>query len=234
MNDHSTSSSLKRCTKCKIEKPFEEFTRNRSRPDGYDSNCRDCRRIRTADTKEESRVYARTRYEGNKEKILEKNKEWKIANPEKMRVYGLRHTRKWRAANPEKKRESDRRWYQMNKHKRREYQSSSREKQREFERRKYAKNPERFIAKVERRRAKIAGLCGRGVTATDIRAMIYIQQGLCAYCERDGQKLTLDHIIPVTQNGPHDPDNCCMACRPCNSSKGGRTPEQWTDRWYLR
>ena len=46
--------------------------------------------------------------------------------------------------------------------------------------------------------------------------------GQCVYCqtreENTGQALTVDHIIPVAQNGPTDFGNLCRACRHCNES----------------
>lgn len=35
---------MKICTKCKVEKPFSEFHRWASTPDGYHYNCKDCKR----------------------------------------------------------------------------------------------------------------------------------------------------------------------------------------------
>jgi len=46
----------------------------------------------------------------------------------------------------------------------------------------------------------------------------------CAYC--GGNADTIDHIIPQFQDGSHNPDNLAWACRPCNSRKGARTPEE--------
>ena len=50
----------------------------------------------------------------------------------------------------------------------------------------------------------------------------------CQYCgaEADKAKLTFDHVIPRSQGGKTRWDNIVTACRPCNSSKGNRTPEQ--------
>ena len=61
------------------------------------------------------------------------------------------------------------------------------------------------------------------------------QGGFCAYCQHQHSKaLTIDHIIPITQGGRHETANICLACPRCNSRKNNRTPDQWTDRWYLR
>ena len=50
----------------------------------------------------------------------------------------------------------------------------------------------------------------------------------CQYCAGHFSKhqLTLDHVIPVVQNGAKNWDNIVTACKPCNQRKGGRTPQQ--------
>ena len=47
----------------------------------------------------------------------------------------------------------------------------------------------------------------------------------CAYCgiKRD---LTIDHIIPVSQKGKTNWENCITACKSCNNKKGKRTPRE--------
>lgn len=53
----------------------------------------------------------------------------------------------------------------------------------------------------------------------------------CWYCGCDGVDLTLDHVMPRSRGGADDPENLVPACRPCNSSKGARTPEEWRGRF---
>lgn len=47
----------------------------------------------------------------------------------------------------------------------------------------------------------------------------------CRYCGI-GDDLTIDHITPRLQGGGDEVENLAVACRSCNSRKGGRTPEQ--------
>lgn len=35
---------MKECSKCGIEKPLQEFTKDRTKPDGYYSSCRECKK----------------------------------------------------------------------------------------------------------------------------------------------------------------------------------------------
>ncbi|MEM7794178.1 MAG: HNH endonuclease [Cyanobacteria bacterium P01_C01_bin.118] len=46
----------------------------------------------------------------------------------------------------------------------------------------------------------------------------------CQYCGSRRQ-LTLDHVVPRSQGGPHTWDNVVTACAPCNSRKGACTPD---------
>lgn len=58
------------------------------------------------------------------------------------------------------------------------------------------------------------------------RGFVYARDGrLCRYCS-GSDHLSLDHLQPPRLGGTHDPDNLVTCCRPCNSRKGSRTPEQ--------
>lgn len=48
----------------------------------------------------------------------------------------------------------------------------------------------------------------------------------CQYCGRKDLELTIDHVNPKHQGGPHVWENVVTACLHCNRLKAGRTPEQ--------
>lgn len=57
--------------------------------------------------------------------------------------------------------------------------------------------------------------------------------GGCSYCldemtleQGSPKEATIDHLVPRCKGGTDDPANLVIACRSCNSRKGGRTPEQ--------
>lgn len=55
---------------------------------------------------------------------------------------------------------------------------------------------------------------------------VYDRDGrACRYCG-SAEAPTIDHVRPRCQGGGDGPDNLVVACRSCNSRKGGRTPEQ--------
>lgn len=55
----------------------------------------------------------------------------------------------------------------------------------------------------------------------------------CIYCGSN-EDLSYDHLIPRNRNGPDIPANVVMACKSCNSSKGGKGLYEWftLDRRY--
>ena len=58
------------------------------------------------------------------------------------------------------------------------------------------------------------------------RLAIYLRDGMaCCYCGaaiEDGVRLSLDHLIPYSQGGPHHESNLVTACKRCNDSRGAR------------
>lgn len=48
----------------------------------------------------------------------------------------------------------------------------------------------------------------------------------CQYCGRKTRDLTLDHVVPRRKGGAHVWENVVAACKPCNSRKAGRTPQE--------
>ncbi len=48
----------------------------------------------------------------------------------------------------------------------------------------------------------------------------------CQYCGRKMRTLTLDHVIPRRQGGPHTWANLVAACSTCNRLKGGKSPAE--------
>lgn len=60
------------------------------------------------------------------------------------------------------------------------------------------------------------------------RSMVLSRDGeRCSYCGAVGVPLQLDHIHPRSKGGSDEPDNLTPACKPCNTSKGAKTLEEW-------
>jgi 5-methylcytosine-specific restriction endonuclease McrA len=72
----------------------------------------------------------------------------------------------------------------------------------------------RYMVKAPRRR--IAAVSRRAVFARD--------DYRCQYCGRHAD--SIDHIVPRSRGGRDVWDNLAAACRPCNSAKRDRTPDE--------
>lgn len=97
---------MKTCSKCKETKPFEMFSKDRSRKYGLYRRCKDCVKAHYEANKEKYAEYSKAYYEANKEryaayreankeKIAEQTKAYREANKEKMaEKYSRRRARK--------------------------------------------------------------------------------------------------------------------------------------------
>ena len=48
----------------------------------------------------------------------------------------------------------------------------------------------------------------------------------CKYCGLKNDKMTIDHIIPVSKGGKNEFENCVTSCRQCNNKKGNKFLEE--------
>ena len=139
--------------------------------------------------------------------------EWRAANRDRERD----RNRRWAAANADKVRESSRRQYAANPNRTRLRVTKWRQA-----------NPERRREQEARRRARELAAYVAPVTAADIARMMDRQHGRCAapWCDAplaDGYHV--DHVIPLTKGGTHEPGNVQLLCPTCNMSKGAKMPE---------
>ena len=74
----------------------------------------------------------------------------------------------------------------------------------------------------------LAGNLMHAVPPLSNRELFHRDRHICAYCAQElaSQRLTRDHVSPVSQGGKDTWMNVVTACRPCNQRKSGRTPEQ--------
>ena len=58
------------------------------------------------------------------------------------------------------------------------------------------------------------------------KAIFERDNNTCQYCgkKKRKDKLTIDHVIPLSKGGAHGPENIVTACRPCNSRKWNHLP----------
>lgn len=107
------------------------------------------------------------------------------------------------------------------------YVAANIEQHNERSRRWLMNNPAAAQAIRARRRARIKNSNG-SFSGADWSAIIRKQNGQCFYCF-DIEKLTIEHVVPLSRGGAHDKSNIVGACMDCNRRKNARTPEEWME-----
>lgn len=60
-----------------------------------------------------------------------------------------------------------------------------------------------------------------------LRALILERDGGCCQVCASPDEPEIDHILPYSRGGRHDPANLQVLCGPCNREKRTRTMEEW-------
>lgn len=210
-------SNLKYCRYCNQYLPLDAFHSHPTTPDRRSNKCKSC-----------VSAYQKARREANPE--LEREKCRAYAQSERGKANRARYDaenaeaiaatkREWRAANPEKVKEH-----------RRESQKRNRASANERLKRWQARNPEKRLAEVHKRRARLAG-AGGSYTAADIDAIRIAQTDKrgrvrCWICGKPmpANDQTIDHFIPLARGGSNDASNLHLVHSKCNSSKNAKHP----------
>ena len=96
----------KRCAKCKTEKPYTSFSRDKSRKDGYQPYCKDCYRAYCRANRLKMRKNRAEYYQENKEEFSERSKQYYQSN----RSHLDRSNGEWRLSHPERTKEIKKKW----------------------------------------------------------------------------------------------------------------------------
>lgn len=66
------------------------------------------------------------------------------------------------------------------------------------------------------------------MTWAALRKQVLTQDGeVCCYCGDQEGPFHVDHIVPRALGGDDRLDNLCVACAPCNLSKGAKPLKEW-------
>ena len=183
---------MKTCRQCKIEKEYEQFYKCSRTKGGRRSKCIDCMKIVNASVPSRTKEGQAKYRDENREAIRENSRRYE----EKMR---REHGSGWR--------NDYRRWY---------YQEN---KDRINERRNaWLSDTGKGVEYIERRRALKQAAHG-DFTAEDFQRLVDYLGGFCLSCG-SYDKLTPDHIIPLSRGGSNCISNIQPLCRSCNCSKG--------------
>lgn len=200
------------CSKCKAEKPINDFYRKKSGIDGLEASCKLCtiarqkkyyqdhKSIRLSwqkrynqEHKERRHVYAKQYWQKNRERLSACNKQYNEDHKEELRRY--RQSNKVRIALQNRqycKTEAGKNAHKKKNHKRRALQAGVR--------------VESFSPiEVFERDGYRCQLCG-----------CKTQPGYSIY---HSKRPELDHIIPLSLGGEHSKRNTQCLCRHCNATK---------------
>ena len=214
----------KPCSKCKEVKLLSEYNKNSRSKDGLKAQCRLC-----------CKAYNNQWSKDNKQRKAESTAKWYKENKERKRKY----TADWYKNNKERKSQTNKEWLEKNRERRKEvqkeYRRRNKERISEYNKKYQQDKPEISREKTRRYRSR-----KRELFVEDIKEKELIDRDgtLCSYCRKElefGTKTAVhvDHVIPLSLGGIHDPNNLVLACRSCNTSKRDENPKDWVrDRNY--
>ncbi|MBI2449695.1 hypothetical protein HYV49_05355 [Candidatus Pacearchaeota archaeon] len=92
---------MKICSKCKIEKNFSEFYKNKNKKDGLRSQCKDCQKQYHKEHREEKKEYMKQYREMHREEIKQQKKQYNEMHKEEIK----QQKKQWHENNKEKTRQ---------------------------------------------------------------------------------------------------------------------------------
>lgn len=205
-------SNGKRCCRCGETKPAECFTKRATGKAGLRPYCRACRTLMTKACRH-----------ANPEKHNAIARAWRKLNPDKVRSA----VKKWNAANPDRVRATAKAFFALNPDYQKSWQRANPDKTARYAKVYGASNPDKVSALRQRRRARLAGAPGRGVSPEQWQEIRELANGRCTYCFKFCSTFHMDHIEPLASGGAHDPDNIAAACARCNMSKHAKSLLVW-------
>lgn len=198
---------MKKCNKCGLTKPLDDFSSDKSKSDGKCTRCKSCVTAYRA---------------ANKAIISEQRKAYRAANAESIANYMKEYKPAYRSANRDRLSYKSSEWAKLNPERAKVIRANSRKR-----------NKEASNSITRKRRAALRNASGVH-TKQDIEQLFQLQRGQCACCRSKIGKYHVDHIVPLAGGGSNDKANLQLLCPACNTSKGARVPEEFMQtRGYL-
>ena len=185
--------------------------------------------------------------EDNKEHLSTYRREWsrkkKEEDPETFRKEQLVRAKKcyekdpekfrnrsaiYRKNNPEKVKNSVSKWSEENKEYRKEYKKKYRKKNKKKITQYRKDNPDKYRAYKANRKTRQTKAGGK-LTEKQWVEMCALYNNKCVCCHKRN-KLTADHVVPVSKGGTSNIDNIQPLCVSCNSKKGTKSTDYRTGR----
>lgn len=216
----------KTCTKCGATKPLTGFSKHRTTKDGFDTQCRECKReYHRAWSKanaERLKEYSRHHYRENRQAYLERAQMHKgIKNPLTRRRFPLEPAG-WKFC-------TDCHYLLPLE----EYYEWKDGVDGRAHRCKDCSKALRYNLMTRAANARARAADGLPFTACDMLRIYKQQRGRCFYCNAPLRKVfDLDHVIPISKGGGNEAGNVVCACPSCNSLKADLDLQEFRDRHF--
>ena len=96
---------MKKCTKCGVEKPLSEFNKNKSKKDGFGTECKPCAKQNLKKwlikNPEKQKAIKKKWYENNKEAVYKQSRNWIKNNQESYKFHARKSLLKKYGLTPE-------------------------------------------------------------------------------------------------------------------------------------
>lgn len=209
----------KTCPKCSIEKPIEEFSKDRTQRDGRERRCKKCKQECTRDYRRRThvphpRTYGQPDSEGYRTCTICKERKplAEFVKSETKSGHGARclpcAQKRWKVYNAT---------YHM------DHVGEINDRKRKWRKR----NKGKICEYSHRRRARVLEASTDKVNYQQILTRDGYICHICGGTVAPNQ-LGYDHVIPLTRGGAHSDENIKVAHRVCNSRKSNRLLEEMT------
>lgn len=205
---------MKKCLRCNKFKLIDEFSKNISKKDGLNSECKLCKN-------EYSKEYRKR----NKKQIQDYNKRYHIDNYEEMKEHKCEIGNKYRKSNKEKIKKCKKRYYENNKEKildkNNKYRLSNKDKRNKNHKKRFKIdisyriqiNIRTCVSKVFKRKNKIHSISkSLGCSTSFLKQHLESKFQFGMSWENYGSKWHIDHIIPLTAFNLQDIIHFRAAC----------------------
>ena len=210
-----TKSYMKKCCRCKETKEFSAFNKRSRNRDGFEFFCKACSKLENDANREKRREYDRKNYYKNQKEKIAKSSRWgyiKRGNPIPEKYLAT--------PKPETPKPKD---YQSVLDRLRIYKANNKEKYKKVYQLWANTEKGKLLNRIKsnryrvRKRALINDL-----TSEDVNFLFDFQKGQCGCCKKkftETVKYEIDHIVPVSKDGPTTLSNSQLLCVSCNRSK---------------
>jgi 5-methylcytosine-specific restriction endonuclease McrA len=156
---------------------------------------------------------------------LTKKQRFYLAHPGYNKAYYQEHKETWGPKTEEgreRRRANQGAWIAAHPDYQMAWREAHREQINEQHRALYAADPEKSVAKLERRRAMIAKVTN-DLTDAQWEERVAEFNGYCAYCLQPMDAVSMDHMTPIVKGGGNTLSNVIPCCLSCNQKKHTRT-----------